>query len=729
MADYYAHSKPDDSDRSQWHRLEDHLRQTADQARGFASDWGAADWAYFAGLWHDIGKYSDEFQGMLRAANGEDAHIESHARVDHSTAGAQHADKTLDQICGRALAYVIAGHHGGLPDGEAVDSCLRSRLQKRIPSINNCPPELLESKPLQLPSSFKGNRLPFQYSVFVRMLFSCLVDADFLDTESFVDPRRSFERRGYQSLVEVESAFFDQLQALQQASKPTHVNIFRERVLAQCLAAGERDAGLFSLTVPTGGGKTLSSMAFALRHAIKHGLQRIIYVIPFTSIIEQNATVFREMLGDDVVLEHHSNFEPEQEDHRSRLAADNWDAPVVVTTNVQFFESLFSNKPSRCRKLHNIAKSVVILDEVQALPSHVLLPCLEILRELTLSYQCSIVLCSATQPAVQQREDFESGLQGVREIIENPHSLATQMSRTTIKVLNQVNDADLILRLQSHRQVLCIVSTRKHARSLFEQLPSSAGTFHLSALMCPVHRTQILNRIRERLRQDEPCTVISTQLIEAGVDIDFPIVYRSVAGLDSIAQSAGRCNREGKLKTGTVHIFTPEHGIFPGHIRQTSQAAESVIRKYPEDEILSIGAIDDYFKIYYWSKGTALDENGIMDLIDSGQRHGDFPFKIIAEQFRLITDTMKPVIIPFDEHARRLIETLSYADRPARIGRSLQKYTVSVYPRQWDTLVQIGCLEVKAGTFPVLVDESLYRSDVGLCADDPLQRNVEDLVI
>lgn len=729
MSDYYAHTKPGDPDHNNWHRLEAHLRDTANLASRFGAAWGASDWAYFAGLWHDIGKYSDEFQGMLRKVNCEDAHIESRARVDHSTAGAKHAASALGKVAGKTLAYVIAGHHGGLPDGESVDSCLRSRLQKEVPSITNCPPELLSSVPLELPSTFTRSRLPFQYSVFVRMLFSCLVDADFLDTEAFMTPQRNSLRRRYRSLVDIEPTFFDKLQTLRRNSKSNDVNAHRERVLAQCLVAAEKDLGLFSLTVPTGGGKTLSSMAFALRHALKHSLQRIIYVIPFTSIIEQNAAIFRAMLDSEVVLEHHSNFEPELEDHRSRLSAENWDAPIVVTTNVQFFESLFSNKPSRCRKLHNIANSIVILDEVQTLPSHVLLPCLEVLKELTTTYGCSIVLCSATQPAVHKRVDFESGLENVSEIIDDPYTLSTQMRRTTIKVLGQLKDTDLITCLQAHPQSLCIVNTRRHARTLFEQLPCSDGIFHLSALMCPAHRTAVLVRIHERLRRGDPCTVISTQLIEAGVDIDFPVVFRAMAGLDSIAQSAGRCNREGTLKTGSVYVFTPEHDIPPGHFRHTSQAAESVIRKHTEDEILSIAAIEEYFALYYWSKGPALDENGILDLINSGGRHGEFPFKTIAEHFRLITDTMRPVIIPFDDHARQLIDTLDQADVPAWTGRRLQKYTVSVHPRQWDALVQLGCVEIKAGTYPVLIDDSLYRSDVGLRADDPLQRNAEELVV
>jgi CRISPR-associated endonuclease/helicase Cas3 len=664
VSDYYAHTKQQNSGRLSWHRLEDHLRRTAEVAKSFASAWDAGDWGYWSGLWHDIGKYSNDFQNMLRAVSGEDAHLESPSRVDHSTAGAKHAASALERVSGKAVAYVIAGHHGGLPDGESVESCLRSRLEKRIPSADNCPPELLGPGSLTLPPTFQQERLPFQYSTFIRMLFSCLVDADFLDTEAFMDPRKASQRQGYMSIAEIEPVFFDKLRVLRENSRNSPVNDQREQVLEQCLAASEERPGLFSLTVPTGGGKTLSSMAFALRHALTYGLRRIIYAIPFTSIIEQNAEVFRAMLDPDVVVEHHSNFEPAQEHNRSRLASENWDAPIIVTTNVQFFKSLFANKPGRCRKLHNIARSVVILDEVQALPSHVLLPCLEMLKELTITYHCSIVLCSATQPAVQRREDFTSGLQGVTEIIDDPTTLAAQMKRTRISVRTQLRDRDLIGDLLRHSQVLCIVNTRRHARALFERLSHYDGSFHLSALMCPVHRSAVLRGIRERLTCVQTCRVISTQLIEAGVDIDFPVVFRAVAGIDSIAQSAGRCNREGHSRMGTVYVFSPEDGIPPGHLRQTAQAAESIIHSYSASEILSIEAIEEYFKHYYWSKGAALDENDILGMIESGRQYGDIPFKTVAERFRLIAEGMKPVIIPFDDSARQLIEKLEYEVRP-----------------------------------------------------------------
>ena len=378
--EFYAHSLPGRPE-SQWQRLREHLENCAQRAAAFSSVFSASDWGHVAGLWHDMGKYSREFQSRIRAAGGEEAHVEAVGKVDHSTAGAQHAARCLGHA-GKALAYVIAGHHGGLPDGLSTDSCLRSRLEKTIPDYTHCHQDLMNSRPLTLPIVPVKERAGIQFSLFIRMLYSCLVDADFLDTEAFVDAVKHRGRGGYKPLAELSPLFFARLEELRGKALASEVNRQRETILQECLRAAEWEPGLFSLTVPTGGGKTLSSMAFALRHALKHGFRRIIYVIPFTSIIEQNAAVFRSMIGEEAVLEHHSNFEPAEEDHRSRLAAENWDAPIIVTTNVQFFESLFANRSSRCRKLHNIAGSVVILDEVQTLPAPYLLPCLEVLREL-----------------------------------------------------------------------------------------------------------------------------------------------------------------------------------------------------------------------------------------------------------------------------------------------------------------------------------------------------------
>lgn len=725
--EFYAHSLENNPDKSLWHRLNDHLKETAILAGEFASGWGAKDWAYLAGLLHDVGKYSKEFQQKISIECGENAHIESLSKVDHSTAGAQYAVKQFGKA-GKILAYTIAGHHGGLPDGISSESCLKSRLGKKIPDWSGCPLEEIPKSSPTLPFTFLKQRAAFQFSVFIRMIFSCLVDADFLNTEKFIDADKAASRYGYKSLIELENIFFENLSLIRNNSLQTKVNENRELVLNQCLESALNDMGFFSLTVPTGGGKTLSSMAFALKHANKHNLKRIIYVIPFTSIIEQNAEVFRDMFGDNAVLEHHSNYEPSEEDHRSRLASENWDAPIVVTTNVQFFESLYANRTSQCRKLHNIAESIVILDEVQNIPAQYLLPCLEALTELKENYKVSIVLCSATQPAVQKRTDFLKGLEGVKEIIKNPQQLYKDLKRIDTKLLGSTSIDDLAEKIKEYRQVLCVVNTRNAAQCLYKKLLGSEGLYHLSALMCPVHRSQKLAEIHKRLKEQKACVVISTQLVEAGVDIDFPVVFRSLSGIDSIAQAAGRCNREGKLDKGQVYVFTPEEGIPSGPFRQTAQAAESVIRRYPDD-ILSLDAIEEYFKLYYWTKGDKLDEEGILESLQEGLKDVDFPFKTISEKFKLIKDFKKPVIIPFNDEARKLISSIDSPHNPAKLSREFQKYTVSIPLWQWDNLFNIGSIKLKSNLFPILVDEMLYKPDIGLCADDPSKREPDELYI
>lgn len=723
IVEKYAHSR-EGRPSCEWHRLNEHLRKTAEKARDFAAAWGASDWAWNAAWLHDLGKYSAEFQTKLVG----DAN--AHVHVDHSSAGAQQADRQWCDI-GKLIAYCIAGHHAGLPNGrDNTKACLERRLQKTVPSLPDDAQSVLTNLPaaLKLPFSLEKETAAFRLSLFTRMLFSCLVDADFLDTEQFMDPDRARERTGYPSLETIAARFFPTLEKLNQSDPNKPVNRHRAAVLAQCRAAAAWSSGLFSLTVPTGGGKTLSSLAFALDHALRYGKRRIIYVIPFTSIIEQNADVFRRFAGTDAVLEHHSNFEPREEDRRSRLAAENWDAPIVVTTNVQFFESLFGCRTSVCRKLHNIANSVVILDEAQTLPVKFLRPCLAALRELVATYKTSIVLCTATQPALSRRDDFREGLEGVREIIADPIRLANDLKRVEVSALGKMADTDLVARIAKHEQVLCVVSTRRHARKLFEALPDRDGAFHLSALMCPAHRSIVLSRIRCALERGAPCRVISTQLIEAGVDIDFPVVYRSLAGLDSIAQAAGRCNREGRLPgRGQVFVFEPEDNIHAGFLRQTAQTAQGVIRRFTGD-FMTLAAVEEYFRDLYWVQGDRLDAENILGMLSADLMHGNFPFRDVADVFQIIRDGMQPIIIPWDDKARELIKKLGECESPGGILRQLQRYTVSVHQYHWRQLVESGSVELVAGQYAVLKNKDLYRCDTGLDPGDPTRHDPESLI-
>jgi CRISPR-associated endonuclease/helicase Cas3 len=727
---FYAHSlsgRPPE----EWQPLEEHLKNVAEMARRFAEPYGGGDWAYMAGLWHDLGKYSCEFQNRLLAMNDPEAHIEAKpGRPDHSTAGAQHVSSIFNEM-GKIIAYTIAGHHAGLPDGKTNDaSCLYSRLQKKIPDYSCAPIALLQKKlALQPPFALSDQkRFSFQLSFLTRMIYSCLVDADFLDTEKFLEPDKSSWRQGYPSLEVLERNLQIFMDDLVNRASPTKVNEERKGIFENCLKAAELEPGLFSLTVPTGGGKTLSSLAFAFRHAIKYNLKRVIYVIPYTSIIEQNADIFRRALGENAVIEHHSNFDPPEEDRWSRLASENWDAPVIVTTNVQFFESLFSVRSSRCRKLHNIAQSLVILDEAQMLPVSLLKPCLEAIKDLASHYGTTIILCTATQPALSKSSEFRDGLEGVREIIPDPVSLYQAFKKVKVDYLPTLSNQDLANRILEHKQALTICNTRRQARETFELILPEGGVFHLSALMCPAHRTAVLDKIRQTLKIGQPCRVVSTQLIEAGVDIDFPVVFRSIAGIDSIAQAAGRCNREGLLPgMGQVFIFTPDSGLPPGYFRQTAQTAQEVMRHHQDP--LSLKAVEEYFQTLYWLNGDNLDEFQILRMILDGIRTGDYPFRAIAQKFKIIQDHMQSIIIPWNEKADSLIKEIRYTEYPGATARKAQRFTIQVPPRTFYDLLNGGAVERIHERYNILTNKDIYRQDLGLCPEDPSFHEVESLMV
>jgi len=502
------------------------------------------------------------------------------------------------------------------------------------------------------------------------------------------------------------------------------------------LAAAERPPGLFSLTVPTGGGKTLSSLAFALRHARLHGLERIIYVIPFTSIIEQTADRFRSIMRSlrdeypDTVIEHHSNLDVGKETPESRLAAENWHAPLVVTTSVQFYESMYAAKTSKCRKLHNLANAVIILDEVQTLPVDYLRPCWRAVRALATNYGATVVLCTATQPAVQRRGDFPIGLERVREIVPDPAGLYSRLKRVEVEDLGSMPDRCVSRRIRQSKQVLCVVNTRSHARRIFEAVGSDVqGSFHLSATMCPEHRTQVLGRIRSRLDDGRKCRVVSTQLIEAGVDIDFPTVYRALAGVDSIAQAAGRCNRNGRSERGKTFVFQSEHTDSERYFADTANCSRQLLPIY--EDVLSLEAVKHYFRLYYWEQSGRWDARHILNEFKLNNDR-DLPFlfnySTVADRFRLIKERGKPVIVPRGKQGQALCnQLLKSLHKPChQLLRQLQRYTVQVPRRQWENHVG-RTIELYHGRFPVLADPGLHYSEqTGLDLDRCL---VESLVV
>lgn len=741
----YAHTI--EAAEEHWEPLELHLRRVAEGFAGsggavaFADVFGGADWARLLGWWHDLGKYSADFQAYLRATGNEAASetLERPGRVDHSTAGARHAATSFPGPVGRVLAYCIAGHHAGLPDDGPADErgSLTARLdpQRRIPEWSAAPPHVLQQAAPTLPNLRTGpTDAPFTLSVFCRMLFSALVDADFLATEHFMAPQRATQRGEAVRPAPIELLWRldEYLAALQRTASPTDVNAARADVLRQCREQAHRLPGLFSLTVPTGGGKTLSSLAFALTHAVAHDLRRVIYAIPFTSIIEQNADVFRKALGDladDALIEHHSNLDPEHESVSGRLAAENWDAPLIVTTNVQLFESLFACRPSACRKLHRVVRSVIVLDECQSLPVQLLKPTLAMLDELRRNYGCTIVFCTATQPAIKARPGFQIGLEDVHEIISKPTELASRLKRVEVERAGRLTDEELVERLASAPRALAIVNTRDHAARLFAALrerladapTERGGVHHLSAAMCAAHRTDVLTTIRNTLRDDRvrPCRVISTSLVEAGVDLDFPVVFRALAGLDAITQAAGRCNREGKLPRGRVVLFETDVAP-PPYVRPGAQHTTEIIDLH--SDLLGLEAIEHFFRLQYWSQRERWDANGILDCFGQqvldGVRFPRFQFRRAAGAYQFIPDVQQPVLVPYGDSGRKLIEQLLRMPAPPgrEFNRKLQRYVVNVYPRQLASLHQNQAVAPGHGGYSALTNPRCYDEFLGLFA-------------
>ncbi len=711
------------------HALEEHLAKVARRAGGYATGFGR-EWAELAGKWHDLGKYSAAFQKMIFEANGMEAHVEVEGAPgprNHSTAGAIHAVETLGPA-GRTLAYIIAGHHAGLPDWDkdkAPGASLRERLAGRSLLEDarkaDIPEAILSGKKPEFPDV--GFDKPQWLALWVRMLFSALVDADFLDTEAFYDPDKAARRGDWKPLAELKARFDAHMQALTETAEDTPVNRLRARVLADCRRAGREVPGFFSLTVPTGGGKTLSSMAFALEHARHHGKRRIIHVIPYTSIIEQTAEVFRGIFGDQVV-EHHASLDPEREDHRSRLATENWDAPIIVTTSVQFFESLFAARTSRCRKLHNIADSVVVIDEAQLLPPSFLQPILNAMKLLAAHYGVSFVLSTATQPALNSRKDsfgrteFE-GLDHVREIVSDPDALYRELKRVRVEMPEDVHARvtweSLAEELARHESVLAIVDSRKDARDLFRLMPE--GAIHLSALMCGEHRSQKIAEIKQRLREGAPTRVVSTQLVEAGVDLDFPVVYRALAGLDSIAQAAGRCNREGRLQQGRVVVFVPPRLPKKGSLlRHGYQTTLSILGDVC-GSLLDRRVFPRFFHLFYDRQGL-LDEKNLESLLRAEGDLSGMQFRTVAMRMRMIEDEGRALFVRFDEKSEKLLDQLRHAGPSRDLLRRLQRYAVSVPTWMFDKLLNHGDIEPVHGEFHAVVSRALYHKDEGLLLDD-----------
>lgn len=694
----YAHTKEGVREED-WQLLSTHLSNVADLSERFASVFGADNLGRLIGLCHDVGKAKPEWQKYIRGGMRKSPR--------HTGAGALLAAQKGPDIA----AFPVLGHHGGMPSRGETSNRVQAAGSDPIllKTANSRAADVLPTH--DVPAFLSGGTEQRQRRTcefFVRMLFSCLVDADFLDTERYVTPGEARVRGAETGLEDLKKRFQQSQQALDSTGP---INTARSRIYDSVLSSAAEHPGLFSMNIPTGGGKTRTGMGFALEHALHHEMRRIIVVVPYRSIIKQTADVYRGIFGADSVVEHHSGVDPEKETKWNRLAAENWDAPIIVTTSVQFFDSLHSNRPSSCRKLHNIARSVVILDEVQTLPPELIEPILDAVRELVENYGTSFVFSTATQPAFTARPGFP-GLTGVREIAPNACSIFKSFQRVSYELpanKETVSWTGLSSQIAKHRQALAIVNTKKDAHRLFKFLPGK-DTFHLSGNMCPLHREEVLDHVIERLKNDLPCRLVSTQVVESGVDIDFPVVYRAFGPLDSIVQAAGRCNREGKLDSGRLIVFLPEDGGMPQGAYQTAaDLTGTIIPGLDPEDLYLPKTFQNYFSRLYGLRNP--DKKGIL----KKRERMDFPGT--SKEFRLIDSDTRMVIVPHKK-GHDLAEEMRNKERIKREDfRRLQNYAVSLLNYRLQRALKDGlCMEVRDGLYEWT---GQYDDDTGIVMASP----------
>ena len=704
--------------KGEWHSLQKHLQGVCQRAGRFAEAFGAPNLSKALAYLHDLGKARAAFQDYLNAvASGKRV-----AGEPHAIWGAVVAYLALRKREGwEALALPVMGHHAGLPERGEASSKLEEALREQKGALEEVLTALksmgqmatlqdhLQKALEELQAKVQGD--PYRLEFLIRMAFSTLVDADYLDTEAHFSPETARLRQRTYRLEELWNAFQRDQEALLQGASPSPVNEVRREVYQACLQAAELPPGLFRLTVPTGGGKTRSGLAFALKHALTQGLQRIVVAIPYTSIIDQTAEVYRGIVGEEAVLEHHSAYEPplgeEQGEAvlRQRLATENWDAPLVVTTTVQLFESLFANRPSKMRKIHRLARSVILLDEVQTLPPGLLEPTLEALRLLATpvekgGYGATVVLSTATQPAFQAIPTFKE--LPIREIVPNyPEHFARLQRVAYERIEDPLSWEELAEKVRKRCQIMVVLNTRRDALALLSALRGDPDTFHLSTLLCPAHRREILQEVRERLREGKPVRLVSTQVVEAGVDLDFPEVWRAVGPLDRVVQAAGRCNREGRLAQGRVVLFWPREGTSPrGPYRVGIEKARLLLTQNPPERLHDPQLYEAYFRELFTTVETDAKE------IQNYRKGLDYPE--VAQRYRLIPEDTVPVVVPYGEWRERL-EDFQSAPSMER-WRRLQPYVVGLFRHQvkafrefldpvegWDVYVWRGRYDPKRG--------------------------------
>ena len=712
-------------DKNCWHiqNNEEHLEGVAKLAEGFADEFGMGSWGRALGLLHDKGKERKSFQDYIRQNSGLEPEIHCSLEHNHAFVGGILAKSMYGKGSESMLCNQIISHHSGLHDYCQIEEILK----KDIPSdVNRCVEKIDLNRLPFLLSPIKGSKgmIP-DVNHLSRMLFSCLVDADYLDTELFMDEmsaRKRINGISLQSLLPLLETYIDNLQ---KKSFESEVNAIRRKVQERCVSMSNVEKGFYSLTVPTGGGKTLSSLVWALKHAVHNGMKRIIIAIPYTSIIVQTASILKQIFGEEAVLEHHSNFDPqsiqgEEMQHKAKLATENWDYPIVVTTNVQLFESMFSNKPSDCRKLHNIVNSVIILDEVQTLPTDYLQPIVDALKSYQRMFGISVLFTTASQPVLSgliegcnPKAAFQ-GIDNITEIIPKEYALHDRLRRVRLDIDNTGSTYDEIAnRLSRHNKVLCIVNTRNDAREIFERLPKEGLTIHLSRMMCPRHISKAIQEIKQALsdNSENVIRVVATQLVEAGVDIDFPVVYRQEAGLDSILQAAGRCNREGKLDIATTYVFSlsVEHKLY-GSIIDANNARLNMINV---NDWFAPKAMTEYFRQLYCRKET-FDKKDIKTLL---YKPTEMCFAEAAKEFKLIEETGKTVYVNMDD-SLELVERLKNDGINYSLMKQLSQYSVNIHERDFQKLLSYGAIEEVIEGIYVVNDRAQYDENIGLRLDN-----------
>jgi CRISPR-associated endonuclease/helicase Cas3 len=772
--------------------LLEHLTRVAETTGEFAFKIGLEEQGKLIGLLHDIGKYSEAFQEYILSGSSEN-------KPDHSSAGAQwivnllcdqaeqigdEEIKRIAQLIARVISHCIVGHHSGLLNGISVDggTSLEHRLSKTVdPYIDNIEPEIFEKVEclgrlllseenldhicqwIDSNGNISGRDL-YSLQFTIRMLFSALIDADRLDSE------RAGNHEQWETRMSIKNDTFPVLQKKLEDHLETlplngKVNKVRRDVSDQCKQAASSLPGFFDLTVPTGGGKTFASLRFALHHANTHGMRRVIYVMPYTTIIDQNADEFRKVFDDGNkcfnVLEHHSNLEPQKETPENELLADNWQSPIVITTSVQFFESFYATKPSRCRRLHAIRQSVIILDEAQTVPLRYLKAVTWALEELVTNYNCTIVFCTATQPLLDStrldadaQDNHRIGITNIRSIITDPKKHFIALRRVNVKSIDSkesLSISDIASRIMEKanemKSVLCILNTKLNAKRVFKELQKreefAARSWHLSTSMCPQHRKDVIEIIKlltsycRKMRTKAPI-VISTQLVEAGINLDFDVVFRAIAGIDSIAQAAGRCNREGRmLYPGEVYYFTADENL--RNLRDIAEAKRTAIDtlsalsgddSLSEDEKDPIGlkAVEEFFQRLYWNRASEMDVKGIVSRLTSPRRLEEgvnVPFATIADDFRFIENDTVSILVPYGEIGKSICEKLI---KNGMLGlseyKAASRYSVQVFR---ESLPQFEQIIYPTDSGWLVVADSKHYNEIGLIG--PNELSMEDYIV